>query len=165
MALELYQIHSPIRRRVLVLFADRLTKQFDFEDTGLVRKRLLGDEYAAIGIERIYKSDRERTRRSEPSPAGNIRDGGDLDSRIDALHSQSLPQDRMLNLVNAIDQLGARVFQVIFGRVKKRMNDDEAVLRNGAGQHSSAPLTIERRDVRAPAGKAYAKGRAGYYHE
>jgi hypothetical protein len=69
------------------------------------------------------------------------------------------------DLVQAIDQLGSRIFQMIFCSAEEGVDDNEAVFRYRAGKHRTPTPAIERGDIRAATGKAYAKGCAGDDHD
>jgi hypothetical protein len=86
--------------------------------------------------------DRDRGRPTKSRAARNVGDRDDLDAWIDSLHSQAFPQDRVLDLVEAINQLGAGI-----------------LLRDGAGQHGAATLAVECGNVGTAAGEAHARGR------
>ncbi len=49
----------------------------------------------------------------------------------------------MLDLVQAIDQFGAGIFEVILICIEERVDDDEAVFRDGAGEDRAAALAVE----------------------
>src|SRR5258708_767434 len=138
MSLEFDEVHAAIGGGILVLLADRLTKSLDFEHASLVRQPLLWHEDTAMRVERVDERHRKRARRTKARAARNVGDRRDLDPGIDPLHAQRFAQDRMLDLIEMVDQFGTRVFQVVLAHVKERMDHDEAIFRNRTGEYCPA---------------------------
>jgi hypothetical protein len=70
----------------------------------------------------------------------------------------------MLDFIDAVHQLGAGVLEMVLRGIEIGMDHYEGVFHDRARQHGAALAAVELGEVRAAAGEADAKGRAGHDH-
>ena len=61
-----------------------------------------GHGLALVGVQRAQEADRERAGRAEPGAGRDVRHADDLQRRPDGMELQRRPDDRVLDLVDAV---------------------------------------------------------------
>ena len=121
------------------------------------------DVLALPRVERAQEADRERARRSQPRPRGDVREADDLDPRVHRMLLERRPDDRMGDLGRVLHTFEGRVLEeVVLG--ERPIDADEDVLVDRRRDHESGPLREVRRQIRSPASKGDAQRRAGDQH-
>ena len=86
-------------RDVLILFSDRLLQPFDLDIARVRGNLLVGDDLVLERVQRLQHTDRERTRRAQTGPGGNVGHRRDLDRRSEPGLEQALAQQRMRDVL------------------------------------------------------------------
>jgi len=62
-------------------------------------------------------------------------------------NAQGFAHDRVIYLLDLVDEFRSRIFEMIFAGVEERVNNDEAIFGDCARQHRAALLAVKRRNV------------------
>ena len=138
---------AAVGRDVLVLLADVATEPLDLE---LARElRDIGRQQQAVLVarQRLEQPGREAPRRAEPGAGRDVGERRDLVLRLgDAHHEKRLADDRMLDLLDALDVLDLRVLEVDAGRERARDRDPHVLVDRRRDRRGAA---VVRREIGA----------------
>ena len=140
-------VHSTKRRRVLVLFSDRLLEPVDFDfararSAGLVRR------HAALARQQgVDQPHRERRRTPESAAKRrNVGKARDLQKIAGIRRTQTLPDERVLNRLDRLAVLGLRVFQHEFA-LEELVESQVYELVDGGADDGSISALVEIREI------------------
>jgi hypothetical protein len=109
-ALELDQVHATYRRCELILVTNRLAKDVHLNFARLARQLLRGPMHPPVSMEGVQESDQDGTRRPHPSTATwYVSERQDVESPAESAPAQRLTYEVVLDVVDAVANLGARV--------------------------------------------------------
>jgi hypothetical protein len=152
------------RRDVLILLPDRLAEPVDLDVARHLGQLLRVQRLVPVQVQRLQERGGEAAGRPEARARRDVREGGDLDLRgPQALQRQSLPDDRMPHLLDPLDVLERRVFQVDPGLERPRHRHVD-VLVDGGGDQKSLALGVVRRKIGAAAAQRDPERAAGDDH-
>jgi hypothetical protein len=163
---EAQQVQPAEGGGVLVLLADRLAEHLYLDVAGLLGQLRRRHALAAVHVQGVEQPDRERARAAQARGGGQVADRGDVDRRLDVEQPQALASDVVLELVDVVDLLRARVVQA------DRLVEDLAValdrhvdVAGDRGREDGAGLVIvEGGEVGAAAREGDAQGGARHHH-
>src|SRR5258706_9654724 len=105
--------HAAVRGDIGILFPDRLAKLVHLDITRQLRELRGMQHVAAVRVERLQQRWREAPRRSETSARRDVGERCDLDLRAFELQqTERFTNDRMPDLLDTIDSLELRVFEI-----------------------------------------------------
>jgi hypothetical protein len=81
--------------------------------TGLLGEVARRHRFALVRVQCAQEPDRERAGRAEPRPRRDVRHAHDLQRGPDGVELECRPDDRMLDLVDAVDALQRGVLQEV----------------------------------------------------
>ena len=145
---------------ILGLLADRLTQDINLYTAGLLSQLRSGLETAGIGVQGVDEADGEAAGGTETGTGGDIRNGDDLNTAINANQFEGGFHNRMNEIINASDYLRAGVADPD-GAIKAAVDGDIHIFTDGGADNGSRLKGIEFTEVRAATGKTDSEGGAG----
>ena len=161
---ELDEVEASMRRRVLVLAADRLSQDVDLDVRRLLGQISGRSKYALVCIQRVQQPNRHGAGGAQSSALRrHIRQCHQVQAPGKARQAQSLPHQLVLDLAGGGDDLGSRVADPQVA-LEAGGNDDMDPLVDRSGDDSAAVLVTEVGKIGAPSDKRHAQGRLGDDH-
>ena len=149
-------LQSPVGRDVLVLPADRLAEDFGLDLASLAREFGRRSPGALHRVERVQHADRQRRARSQADPGRQVGDRGDLEAAREARQFHALADQVVLQIVNAIDDLGPGVGNTN-AAVEPLVNGDVHVVVDRHRHDVAGPLSVVFGKVGTAARQAHAE--------
>src|SRR5262245_16288334 len=135
-------------RDVLVLLADRLAEAVDLDVACLLGEILREHRATLVGVKGLQERRGEASRGSEARPRRYVGHAGELEVLLDPDQLESLPNDRMLDVVDAVDELQLRVLQEDRAH-EAVMDHDVDVSIDRRRDHEPFVITVVGRKIRA----------------
>ena len=146
------------RRDVLVLLADRLAQDLDFDFAGLARELGRRPPLGLHGVERVQDADGQRRTRAQPDPCGQVGDRRDFDPFRQPRHLHRLADQVVLEVVDVIHDFRSRVRHAN-AVVEPGIDSHVHVAVDGRRHDVAGPLPVVVLEVRTAPGQAHAKRR------
>ena len=158
-------VGSAVGGRVLVLLADGLAHDLDFDAAGFAGEPFGGDQFVSVGVKGVEQGDGDGTGAAQPrTRRRDVGQGGDLHAAGHAGQPHGLPNQVVLNVRHAFHALLAGVVDVDHV-VETLFDDGEDEFVNGRGDHLPRAVLIICGHVRAAADKTDAQGGLDDDHE
>ncbi len=106
---ELDELQATVGGDVLVLFADRLLEFLDLDAACLPGEALAADDFTLHRVKRVQQSHRKAAGGSQTGTRRQVGHGNHFDSPAHPGREEAFAHDRMLDLLDDIDDFGARV--------------------------------------------------------
>src|SRR5579859_829974 len=156
-SIDFQNADSPERGDILILLANWLAQDFNFDSARLFRQLLPGNRVLAECVEGIQKTHCVSARRTQARTGRNVRHGDYLHGTGNLHETKRFSDEGVFNFLNRFDDLALGVLNSDKFIHHRSVNGDEHVLVNGGRNDEPAEPGIVRWQVGAAAPEGYSE--------